>query len=195
MHRCRLLMSDLYSRRHAYPKVCGRPRTCSPMTNSPLTLQKHRAALLSALRTGGSCVGGGQEWWFLGRKVFLAACLKLPFPATWGCCKAWPQSTCFSSLLCENSGRGEGGKKDGWAQVSAQLQLFPQESRVPVMSIPPEGAPYLLLFSFHYTWAMASGPSLWKSWWLSCFDCSPSEPVPAILRSSVAPFCKKMHPH
>lgn len=147
------------------------------MTNSPLTLQEHRTALLSALRTGGSCAGGGQEWWFLGRKVFLAACLKLPFPATWGCCKAWPQSTCFSSLLCENSG----GKKGGWAQVSTQLQLCPRESRVP----------YLLLFSSHYTRAMASGPSLWKSWWLSCFDCLPSEPVPAILRSSVAPFCKK----
>lgn len=87
--------------RHVHPKVCSRPRTSSPMTAS--TLHSHRAALFSALRTGGSCAGGGQEWWFLGRKVFLAACLKLPFPATWGC-KAWPQSTWFSSLLCENSG-------------------------------------------------------------------------------------------
>lgn len=47
-------------------------------------LQEHISILLSDLLTGVSWAGRGQEWWFLGRSLFLAPCLKLPFPATWG---------------------------------------------------------------------------------------------------------------
>lgn len=59
-----------------------------------------------------------------GTSFWLAACLKLPFPATWGCCEVRPCPTCFSILLWESLW----GKKDGWTQVPTKLgSLFNRE--------------------------------------------------------------------